>query len=65
MAQSICIIDDSDTLKDTLNKMFKDITDYFQKEITNVRKESFKKGQADVVYQKKDIDKREYLDDLD
>lgn len=46
-------------------QMFKDITDYFQKEITNVRKESFKKGQADVVYQKKDIDKREYLDDLD
>lgn len=25
-------------------QMFKDITDYFQKEITNVRKESFKKG---------------------
>lgn len=55
-------------------QMIKDITDYFQKEITQVRKESYNKGLADakkkddkpgVVYKAKGTQSREDYDDLD
>lgn len=54
------------------DQMISDITNYFQKEISNVRKESYKKGVADtqkkmnqteVVF--KNNSKDEYFDDLD
>ena len=55
-------------------QMIHDITEYFQKEISNVRKESYNKGKADaqkkdkveVVYKNKPvIDRTEVYDDLD
>ena len=55
-------------------QMINDITEYFQKEISNVRKESYNKGKADaqkkdkteVVYKSKPVaDSTEVYDDLD
>jgi hypothetical protein len=54
-------------------QMINDITRYFQKEITNVRKESYKKGLADagkkdkstVVYKKSTTSKNDSWDDFE
>lgn len=55
-------------------QMIQDITDYFQKEITKVRKESYKKGQEDaktkgnqseVVFKNKNKSQDQYYSDLD
>lgn len=58
----------------TLNggKMVRDMTDYFQKEITNVRKESYQKGVQDalngrsnVTYKPRSKNSQSNIDDLD
>lgn len=53
-------------------KMIQDMNDYYQKEITNVRKDSFnkgkeaaKKGTSKVVYKPKSNNQTTYEDDLD
>lgn len=58
----------------TLNgdKMIRDMTDYFQKEITNVRKESYQKGVQDalngrsnITYKPRSKNSQSNIDDLD
>lgn len=54
-------------------QMINDLTDYFKKEITQVRKESYEKGKQDaskkqnsqVVYKKKEVTDTNMFDDLD
>ena len=53
-------------------KMIQDMNEYYQKEITNVRKDSFnkgkeaaKKGNSKVVYKPKSNNQTTYEDDLD